>query len=141
MRVGATNDANGRNETCAYCNRRKNLGQFDQALTAFHQWYQDRHDERYAFPKGPTQVAARNSRVHPCARAYVTLERGTKYVRVVVEQYGQRSSVCFVRVSDGAVMKCAGWKVPFIAKGGQNDPMTIRGSIYQLAKLNRSWWA
>ena len=42
-------------------------------------------------------------------------EVGRKYVRVVINAYGQRHVYCFVRIEDGAILKAASWKTP--AKG------------------------
>ena len=47
------------------------------------------------------------------------LERGKKFIRVVVTNYGQRSVHCFLD-NEGNIYKAAGWKAP--AKG-------IRGNI------------
>lgn len=60
-------------------------------------------------------------------------EAGPKYVRIVRADAigsGQRSVHCFVRIADGAVLKAAGWKAPFIAKGGPECPATVRGNIF-----------
>lgn len=100
---------------------------FNQALVDFVAWYQNVENVRYA----------NSSWAHPL----VTFETGSKNIRIVVQVASSRSSACFVRRSDGAVLKCAGWKAPFIAKGGPNAPMTIRGSIYDIKNLNSSRWA
>jgi hypothetical protein len=56
------------------------------------------------------------------ARAPVlTVQRGSKNVKIVRNEAGYRSVFCFVRIADGAVLKAAGWAQP--AKG-------VRGSIY-----------
>lgn len=59
-------------------------------------------------------------------------EAGPRYARIVRADAngGQASVHCFVRLSDGAVMKAAGWKAPFIAKGGPDCPATVRGNIF-----------
>ena len=51
----------------------------------------------------------------------ITLEVGSKNIRVVHQSAGSRSVYCFIRKLDGAILKSAGWKMP--AKGA-------RGSIY-----------
>ena len=63
----------------------------------------------------------------------ISTEPGSRYVRIVTTRdggNGQRSVHCFVRIADGVILKAAGWKAPFIAKGGPNHPNTVRGSIY-----------
>ena len=104
---------------------------FDTAFAAFMAWYQDMEDRRYGDPTRRTTESG----------VTVTAEPGSKYIRIVVARYSSRSSACFVRKSDGAVLKCAGWKAPFIAKGGPNAPMTIRGSIFDIPNLNPARWA
>lgn len=65
------------------------------------------------------------------ARDYeFTAERGQKFVRIVRNDHTQRSVHAFVRVSDGAILHPAGYKKPFIAKGGPNCAQTVRGSIF-----------
>lgn len=59
-----------------------------------------------------------------------TIERGKKNIRIVQENGPHRSCYAFVRISDGAILKSAGWVGPFIAKGGPDCPQTVRGSIY-----------
>jgi hypothetical protein len=51
----------------------------------------------------------------------ISVERGSKNVRVVKSDKAQRSVHCFVRIADGAILKADGWKKP--AKHA-------RGSIY-----------
>lgn len=101
---------------------------FDNAFGLFMLWYQEMENKRY----GSDAVDA---------KPLVTSEPGSKYIRIVVSRYSSRSSACFVRKSDGSVLKCAGWKAPFIAKGGPDAPMTIRGSIYDIPNLNPGRWA
>lgn len=57
-------------------------------------------------------------------------EMGNVYVKYITTSYGSRSVYCFVRKSDGAILKAATFKQPFIAKGGRYCAETIRGSIY-----------
>lgn len=52
----------------------------------------------------------------------VTLEAGSKYIRVVSSSHGSHSVYCFVDKATGDVLKAAGWKKP--AKGA-------RASIYK----------
>jgi len=51
--------------------------------------------------------------------APVTLESGSKNIRVVSAARGSRSVYCFIRKSDGAILKAAGWKAP--AKGERGN--------------------
>ena len=44
-----------------------------------------------------------------------TTEKGRKYIKVIADQYGQRSVYCFIRIEDGAILMAASWKAP--AKG------------------------
>lgn len=46
-----------------------------------------------------------------------------KFIRILVGRGSSRSVYCFVRVSDGAVLKPAGWKAP-------EPKQYARGSIY-----------
>lgn len=84
---------------------------FSTALSEFVAATQARLDADYARAY-PGAVAPRLS-VDPSGR---------KYLRVVkAHEYGGRSVFCFVRASDGAILKAEGWKAP--AKHA-------RGSIY-----------
>lgn len=91
---------------------------FDVALTAFVSALQQRLNQHFT---------EHYSNLTP---PVVGIERGSRYVRVVRTERGQVSAHCFVRIADGAILKTAGWKAPFIAKGGPNAPATVRGSIY-----------
>jgi len=54
--------------------------------------------------------------------ATFSIDKGRKYLKIVKnDRGGSRSVFCFVRISDGAVLKAEGWKKP--AKH-------VRGSIY-----------
>jgi len=57
------------------------------------------------------------------------LEAGSKYIRLVVTSYGQRSVHCFLD-KEGNIYKAASWKIP--AKG-------IRGNINNDKKPLRGW--
>lgn len=59
-------------------------------------------------------------------------EAGPKYVRIVRRDEGQThgSVHCFVRLEDGAILYPAGWKKPFIARGGPHCAATVRGNIF-----------
>lgn len=65
--------------------------------------------------------------LEPCV---FSVEKGPKYARIVRADSGSGSVHCFVRLADGAILKAAGWKAPYIGKGGPNSPSTVRGSIY-----------
>lgn len=87
---------------------------FDAALAAF----VDKLNAVHAAVNA--EMGARN----PAMADYykpITLEAGSKNVRVVHQSAGSRSVYCFVRKEDGAILKSAGWKMS--AKGA-------RGSIY-----------
>lgn len=47
----------------------------------------------------------------------VTVEPGSKFIRVVQTAGGSRSVACFVEKSTGNILKAAGWKAP--AKGAR----------------------
>ena len=51
----------------------------------------------------------------------VEAQKGKKYARIVVTAYSSASSYCFVDLSNGDILKSAGWNAP--AKGK-------RGSIF-----------
>lgn len=75
-----------------------------------------------------------------------SVDAGSKNLRIVRTRMGNgkpvgRSVACFVRKSDGAILKAAGWKAPFIAKGGPNAPMTVRGSIFNPTTWTPALWA
>lgn len=59
----------------------------------------------------------------------VTTEPGNVYVKVILVRDGMhgRSVHSFIRISDGAILKAAGWKAPF---KGKTIASTIRGSIF-----------
>lgn len=91
---------------------------FVEALAAFVQILQALQAKHYE--KFPSLRAPR-----------ITTMVGPKFVRIVLEQdRGQRSVHSFVRREDGAILKAAGWKAPFIAAGGANASATVRGNIY-----------
>ena len=46
----------------------------------------------------------------------VTFQRGPKYARIVLTNGPSRSVHCFVNLSNGDILKAAGWKAPY--KGG-----------------------
>lgn len=58
----------------------------------------------------------------------ISTERGAKYVRVVKADEVQRSVHSFIRIEDGAILKAAGWKAPYI---GKTEASTVRGNIYK----------
>lgn len=92
--------------------------EFDAALIAFVDAYQTRINTYYR---------TNYERLTPPT---ISSEAGPKYVRIVSDNGTQRSVSAFIRKADGAILKPAGWKAPFIAKGGPNAPATVRGSIY-----------
>lgn len=49
----------------------------------------------------------------------LSLMRGKKYIRVVKDDTVQKSAYCFIDMSNGNVLKCAGWKAP--AKGARGN--------------------
>ncbi len=102
---------------------------FTDALRGFVAWYQHFEENRYA----------NADRLD--GTPLVTAEPGSKYIRIVISRYGSHSSACFVRKSDGAILKCAGWKRPFIATGGPDATWTIRGSIFNPASFDPARWA
>jgi hypothetical protein len=66
-----------------------------------------------------TQISARMAKECPSLEASKILPdgNGRLYVRVIVQHIwdgkpGQRSSRYFVRVADGAIFACEGWKKP-----------------------------
>lgn len=48
-----------------------------------------------------------------------TFERGGKNARIVTNETGSRSAFCFVDLSNGDILKSAGWKAP--AKGARGN--------------------
>jgi hypothetical protein len=102
------------------------MASFDARLTDFVNHLQDQSnahlDGYYAFSIDPT--------------------KGSKNIRIERTVGGSSRSVeCFVRKADGVIMKAAGWKTPFIAKGGPNAPYTRRGSIFDATTWVRSRWS
>jgi hypothetical protein len=61
----------------------------------------------------------------------VTVERGPKNARFVIESGGQRSVLLFVELETGNILKAAGWKAP--AKG-------VRGNIATTAPRAGTGW-
>lgn len=60
----------------------------------------------------------------------VTVEPGSKYIRVVQTAGNSRSVSCFVEKSTGNILKAAGWKAP--AKGARANifkPETFVGKV------------
>jgi hypothetical protein len=51
-----------------------------------------------------------------------TFERGTRYVRIVRESPGSRSSHCFIDTTNGNILKASSWKKP--------ETKNPRGSIF-----------
>jgi hypothetical protein len=75
-----------------------------------------------------------------------SVDAGSKNIRIVRTRMSDgkpvgRSVACFVRKSDGAILKAAGWKAPFIAKGGPMDAWTVRGSIFDPKTWTPAKWA
>ena len=60
----------------------------------------------------------------------ISFETGKKYIRVVRDNYGQRSVHSFVDITSGDVYKAASWKVP--AKN-------IRGNVLNLTPNVARW--
>lgn len=54
-------------------------------------------------------------------------ENGQKYSRIVVTSNGQRSVYCFVDLTNGDILKNAGWKAPAKGKRGSiwNDDCDV----------------
>lgn len=60
----------------------------------------------------------------------LTVMRGQRYIRIVAETPGQRSSWCFVDTTNGDVLKCDGWKRPAKgARGNINDAQNGCGRV------------
>jgi hypothetical protein len=57
----------------------------------------------------------------------LSAEPGKRYVRVVTENYGQRSAWCFVDTTNGDVLKCDGWKRP--AKHARGNIYDDKGGL------------
>lgn len=66
----------------------------------------------------------------------LTVEPGSKNVRIVSSGLANRSVHCFVRIEDGAILKAAGWKAPakhargsiFVNQG--QDAVGVYGANY-----------
>ena len=60
-----------------------------------------------------------NATMTNCPNYYkpVTVEAGSKYLRIVQTSGGSRSVACFVEKATGNILKAAGWKAP--AKGAR----------------------
>ena len=76
--------------------------------------------------------SALNDRAAEINKVVLTLDRGSKYVRIVrtyLRASDQRSVHCFVEIATGNLLKSASWKAP--AKG-------TRGSIYNLTNAPKT---
>jgi hypothetical protein len=85
---------------------------FDAALAAF----VDKLNAVHAAANA--EMGARN----PAMADYykpITLEAGSKNIRVVHQSAGSRSVYCFVEKGTGSVLKAAGWRQP--AKGSRGN--------------------
>lgn len=94
---------------------------FDAALNAYTSALQTRIHEMF------------DRQFQNLAKPTISAEKGRKYVKIWENDKwvaGRRRIHSFIRVEDGAILKAATWKAPFIAKGGPNCAETVRGSIY-----------
>lgn len=68
-------------------------------------------------------------------RKVISVEPGRKYARLVATDESQRSSYCFVDMTNGDILKCESWKKPAKHARGNifRDPLsglTISGARY-----------
>jgi len=93
---------------------------FDAALAAFVAAVQEGFDKQNAkmaenFPEGYYKP--------------IVLEAGSKNIRLVCTAGHGRSVYCFVRKSDGAILKAAGWKMPAKhSRGSVFDPKSYEAA-------------
>lgn len=50
----------------------------------------------------------------------ISVSKGSRYAKLITENYSQKSAFCFVDLTNGNILKCASWTAP--AKG-------VRGNI------------
>jgi hypothetical protein len=104
----------------------RDMTDFEPAFSAFMVAAQAKCSADFAAAGGtPEHIASYSPKL--------VAERGRRYIRIVSDDNcGSRHAWCFVDMTNGAVLKCDGWKSP--AKGA-------RGSIYDAHKgCSRACW-